>query len=236
MRVAIHQPNFLPWLGYFYKLARADIFVLLDDVQFIKEGFVHRNYIKTCQGKQWLGVPVCTKGRAGQPINKTEISYDKPWQRKAAATLLQQYARAIHVDQYVPAIQEILCRDHRLLVDLNVSLLEFVRVAMGLETPIVRSSDLKGVNGTATERLISICKAVGATEYMSGAGARSYQDEEMFRAGGINLLYSDFVHPTYPQPFGAFEPNLSAIDLVLNVGPKSRDVLLAASKAPLAMA
>ncbi len=226
VRIAIHQPNFLPWLGYFYKVARADLFVLLDDVQFTKEGFIHRNWVKTCDGKRWFGVPVYTKGALHQEIRQVRICRDEPWQRKLVGTLMQHYSKASYYAEHAGALREIVGRDYALLVDLNIKLLEYVCGVLGISTPMVRASELRGVAGTSTARLISICQSVGATEYLSGSGGKKYQDEEAFRAAGIELIYRDFVHPAYPQLLGPFESKLSVIDLLFNAGPESRDVLL----------
>lgn len=217
MRVAIHQPNFCPWLGFFEKVRQADQLVLLDDVQFIKRGFIQRNAIKTPQGKQWLGVPVITKGRYLQQIREVEINQENRWQEKAVQTLQHAYAGAPAFSTHVDAVQQILKAEFDLLIDLNCQLLDLFFETLGIRIPVIRASALPSVEGTGTERLIRICQAVGAKEYVSGAGGRNYQDEEAFEEAGVQLTYAAFAHPVYPQRFGPFVPNLSVLDYLFNV-------------------
>jgi hypothetical protein len=232
MRVAIHQPNFLPWLGYFYKLARCDLFVILDDAQFSKEGYINRTMIKTTSGKQWLSVPIRTKGRMDQRIGEAEIEQGRPWQRKNTETLRQAYAKAPHYAAYGETLEEILARPRTSLVQLNLELLGAMARFLGVETPVLRASEIQGVDGASTQRLVSICRSVGAAEYLSGQGGHNYQDEQLFQDAGIRLVYNDFVHPVYPQLHGEFQAGLSAIDLLFNVGEASRDVLSGAGALP----
>lgn len=217
MRVAIHQPNFLPWLGFFHKAEQADLLVLLDDVQFIKRGFIQRNCIKTNQGTQLIGVPVKTKGRYFQTIAETEIDNETPWQAKLTRTLGVNYGKAPAYSALATEIGAILARPHERLVDLNVELLRTAFHHLSIETPTMLASELEGVEGQGTERLISICRSVGADEYISGTGGKNYQDESAFEAGGIHLEYTRFEHPTYPQLNGEFAANLSIVDYLFNV-------------------
>lgn len=217
MRVAIHQPNFLPWLGFFYKAEQADLLVLLDNVQFAKRGFIQRNYIKTNQGTQLIGVPIKTKGRYFQTIAETEIDNETPWQAKLIRTLGVNYAKAPEYAAVAPEIGTILARPCERLIDLNVELLQSAFHHLAIKTPTLLASELEGVEGQGTERLISICRAVGADEYVSGAGGKNYQDESAFHTAGIHLEYTHFEHPTYPQLNGEFAVNLSIVDYLFNV-------------------
>ena len=229
MLVAIHQPNFLPWLGYFGKLARADLFVLLDDVQFIKRGFIHRNYIQSDRGRQRLGVPVLTKHRFDQKIAEVEINPTEPWRRKLSAQLRHAYERARFYSSFCNEIENILSRDFSRLIDLNRALLRYLCTRFGIHTPILSASELDGVWGSSTQRLVTICKSVGASDYLSGSGGKNYQDEQLFRDEGVGLVYTTFRHPTYRQVRSPFAANLSAIDLLFNEGPKSGEILFAAN-------
>jgi len=217
MRVAIHQPNFLPWLGFFHKAASADLLVLLDDVQFIKRGFIQRNYVKAPEGKQLLGVPVITKGRFTQTIAETEINADERWQPKMIATLQRHYRKAAAFDARFKQIESVLAQPFDRLMDLNVSLLRCLLPMFGIETPLVFASELPGVTGASTQRLVSICQAVEGTEYLSGAGGKNYQEVELFEEAGLRLAYTEFGHPRYSQLHGDFVENLSAVDYLLNV-------------------
>jgi hypothetical protein len=230
-RVAIHQPNFLPWLGYFHKMASVDCFVLLDDAQFVKEGFVHRNRIKTPQGAVWIGLPVLTRGRFAQSIIDTEVASDARWRKKLVMTFQQSYARAPHANDYLPALEQAITQAGHKILEFNLPLLDFARRALGIDTPVIRSSQLDGIEGKSTERLISICKRLGAEEYLSGHGGKNYQDEVLYAEAGIQLTYVRFSHPTYPQLWGEFVPSMSVVDLLFNSGPEARSILFAQKSA-----
>ncbi len=225
MIVAVHQPNFLPWLGFFYKWAACDRFVFLDDAQYSKNGFINRNRIKTPAGEQWISAPVRHKGRLGQTILETRLAEDHQWIKKVLGSIQGNYARAPFFEDYFPSLERALTDPPPLLAELNLSLLGWAAGHLGLSTPTVRASELTGVQGTATERLVSICRALAADTYLSGAGGQKYQDTDNFAAAGVELRQSDFDHPVYPQLWGDFWPNLSVIDLLFNVGPQSLAVI-----------
>ena len=227
MRVAIHQPNFCPWLGYFYKIRHADLFVLLDDVQFIKRGYIHRNYVKTPQGQRWIGLPVLTKGRYDQEIREVEINPTEPWRKQILGSLRHTYAQAPHATDVLDLLGEIFTGEPTSMAQLNEQLLRAICPLLGIHTPILRSSSLPGIAGQSTERLISICQAVGAEQYLSGSGGKNYQNEAQFAAAGIELQYSQFTSPRYPQLHGEFVPNLSVLDALFCVGAAAGDLLAA---------
>ena len=226
MIVGIHQPNFLPWLGYFYKIAKSDVFVLLDNVQYTKNSFINRNRIKTSQGAMWLTVPVRIKGRFGQLIKDVEINDTVDWQKKHLGTLGANYGKARFFEAIFQGLKTIYYADDwSNLCELNVRLLEWVLSLLKLEKRIVRASDLN-VKGESTRLLVSIVKAVGGDVYLSGFGGAKYQEEELFKQEGIELQYYEFNHPVYPQLWSDFVPNLSIIDLLFNCGPESLDIIL----------
>lgn len=218
--VVIHQPNYLPGCTYFDKLASADVFVSLDTVQYTKNNWINRNRIKTANGLQWITVPVHTKGRSTQSIFETEIDIKKDWQRDHARTLEQNYARAPFFDAYGPALIEALGRPWTRLAEMNEHLLRMLCAWLGTDVPLVRASNLN-VSGSSTDLLLNICEAVGADRYLSGPGGRKYMDVHMFAARGVELVFHDYHHPVYPQLHGPFEENLSAIDLLFNVGEEA---------------
>ncbi len=225
MIAAIHQPNFIPWIGYFYKILKADQFVLLDDVQFTRGGYTNRVSIKYGKGGDWLTVPLIKQGRFGELVRDVELQADPKWRTKTLQTLKANYGRAPYFKTYLPELEGIVFGTDRLLADFNIALIRFLMKALEIDTPICRSSTLQGISGLSTERLVSICRALGATEYLSGFGGANYQEQETFRQNGITLTMSAFKHPQYPQLWGEFVPGLSAIDLLFNCGPKSIEVL-----------
>jgi hypothetical protein len=222
--VVVLQPGYLPWLGFFDQLRRADVFVYYDDVQFDTHGWRNRNRIKTQAGAQWLTVPV-RHGGLGLPLVKdVEIDARTPWARKHVASLRQAYARAPHVADYLPSLVEVLERKWERLVDLDLAVVELIRGWLGLDRRMVRASEL-GIDGHRSERLVRICRHFGARSYYSGAAARAYLDVDLFHRDGIRVDWQDFAHPVYPQLHGDFVPYLSIVDLVFNCGAASMAVL-----------
>ncbi len=226
MRVAIHQPNFLPWLGYFYKMAQCDVFVLLDNVQYTKNSFINRNRIKTPQEAMWLTVPVKIKGRFGQLIKDVEITNKVDWRKKHLGTLETNYRKAEFFEPVFQSLKAIyFIGDWNNLCELNIRLLEWTLSLLKLEKKLVRASDLN-VEGESTQLLINIVKKLGGNIYLSGFGGAKYQEEELFKKAGVTLTYYAFEHPVYPQLWAGFVPNLSIIDLLFNCGPESLNVIL----------
>ncbi len=218
MKVAIHQPNFIPWLGYFYKMANADVFVILDDAQYEKNGFLNRVKIKTPQGGKWLTIP--TQSHFPQAINVAELA-DYPNERlKCLKTIYFNYKKAPYFDYFFPELEQIINGDWRLLSDLNIALIHLVKKKLGIKTRLEIASS-RSVNGESTERLLNLCVLLQADTYLSGRGGKNYQDEFQFKSVGIKLEYSDFNHPVYPQQWGVFAEGLSIIDLLFNCGPES---------------
>jgi hypothetical protein len=217
MIVAVHQPNYLPWLGYFYKIARCHVFVLLDDVQFTKNSYQNRASVKGPKGPIWLTQPVLHSGRAAQATNDVEFDARVPWRAKHLKTLAANYGRAAHAASILPACEEWLAGDSPHLSETNIALITSVARFLRLPTQFVVSSTLDA-NLMKGERIAEICRRLGATAYYSGHGARSYQNETLFNDRGIELLYSDFTIREYPQLWGEFCPGLSIIDALLNLG------------------
>jgi hypothetical protein len=222
--VVVLQPGYLPWLGFFDQMSRADVFVYYDDVQYDKHGWRNRNRIKTHQGTLWLSVPVRHSGRGMPRILDVELDNRTAWARKHAATLRQAYARAPYAAEYLPALQEMLLRPWQRLVDLDIAVAGTLAAMLSIAPRVVRSSDL-GIDGARSERLLRICQHLGASRYLSGSAAREYLDVPLFERSGIAVEWQDFAHPVYTQQHGAFVPYLSAVDLLLNCGPDSRRVL-----------
>lgn len=227
---AIHQPNFLPWIGFFYKWIKSDILVLLDDVQFIRRGYTNRVKIKGQEGERWLTVPVIKKGKYYQNINEVEIDKDPARKKKIPGTIRTFYGKAPYFNDYYPGLESILEKDFTYLAEFNIELLTWLARQLGITTKMARASQMPGIEGQSTQRLVSICKAVGAERYLSGFGGQKYQEEEIFRETNIELLVYDFAHPVYPQMWGEFLPGLSVLDLLFNTGPGSREIILSCGK------
>lgn len=218
MRVTIHQPQFLPWLGYLDKIDQADIFIVLDTVQFKKSEWQNRNRIRTATGWQWLTVPVLQ--HLGQRIDDVLINPTVPWRTRHLRALDMHYARAPYRDRYLSALRDIYERPWTKLCDVNKTVIEWLLTAYGITTPVHCASEWT-VREEPTDRLVDLCRAVGADQYLAGPGADGYMDKPRFEASGLRLEMQAFRHPVYRQVYQPFEPNLSALDLLLMRGPEA---------------
>jgi hypothetical protein len=222
--VGIHQPHYLPWLRYFEKIARSDVFIVLDTVQFSKNGWQNRNKIKTREGAALLTVPV----HASIDAAIVDVSIDNctNWCKKHLMSILQNYARAPYVEEHRAFFQATYGRTWNLLCELDRHMLEYYLRVLEIETPIRYASELK-VDGSATERLINLIRSVGGTGYYSGAYALDvYLDAQQLGDAGIELVLQEWKAPVYPQLHGPFVADLSIVDLLMNCGPESTNVLL----------
>jgi len=225
MRLVVLQPSYLPWLGYFDQMYKSDLFVLYDDVQYDKHGWRNRNRIKTSQGPLWLTVPVLTHGQ-GLPTNRdARIDARQPWARKHLQALRVNYARAVAFAEVFDALAPVLEGSWTHLGDLNRAVLDALCGLLGLTRRILWSSELD-IPGQKTERLINICRALGADRYLTGDAASDYLDETQFAAHGIRVEYHHYRHPVYAQLHGEFVPYLSVVDLLMNHGRESLRVLV----------
>ncbi|HOZ48465.1 MAG TPA: WbqC family protein [Candidatus Hydrogenedentes bacterium] len=227
MLVGIHQPHYLPWLRYVEKIARCDVFVVLDTVPFTKNGWQNRNQVKTASGATLLTVPV--HASLDETLDRVRIDGRAGWRKKHGNTLRQAYAKAPHFETHAAFVGNVYGRDWPRLCDLNRHMLEYLVAAMGIDTRIEYASDLN-VPGTATERLVNLVKAVGGDGYYTGAFAlESYLDASAFAESGIELVVQEWRAPVYPQLHGAFIPDLSIVDLLFNAGPDALGILLEGS-------
>ena len=224
MRVTILQPSYLPWLGFFEQMTRSDKFVLLDDVQYTRRDWRNRNKVRVKEGWVWLTVPVQQKSRFSQSLLETRIDNSVSWRRKHLETLRQHYCKAPFFEKYFPRCQQIYEKDWEFLFDLCLETIQFLKEEMGIETPLLRSSEMK-LSGEKTERLVSICRELGATHYLSGESGSDYISQEDFSNQGIGLEYQNYEHPVYPQRYPGFVPHLATIDLLFNCGEQSLSIL-----------
>lgn len=225
MRVAIMQPTYLPWLGYFGLMQSVDLFILLDSVQFTRRSWQQRNQIKTMNGPLWLTVPVLSKGKREQLISEVEIDYSRDFLRTHQKTLEMNYRKTAYFGALSPQLFEILGADNKYLSGLTINLMLWLRSVLGITTPIRLASEFE-TSGTKADLLASLCEQVGATEYISPPGSKVYLDEsDAFAKRGIPLHYFGFKHPEYLQQFGDFLPYMSVIDLLFNCGSESASLI-----------
>lgn len=222
-----HQPVYLPGIILFNKIAMSDLFMFVGHCQYVKKSWHSRNRIGLAGREIWLSVPVKTAGLFNQSINDTHPANDS-WKRKHLGSIRQAYCKAPFFELYYPALEALLLNHAGSLSDLNISLIRLVLDWLRITTPIVDSRDYK-IEGNKTEMLISMCQAVGATGYLSNEGSRSYVDERLMLKAGLQHCWQTFQHPIYPHS-SAFIPHLSAVDLLFNVGPAARDIVIGCGK------
>lgn len=228
--IAIMQPTYLPWLGYFDLMDRVDYFVFLDSVQFSKRSWQQRNRIKTSKGELILTVPVLAKGKYKQKINQVRINQSEDFVNKHLKALEYNYSKARLFKKYFSHILEILEKKHAFLADLNIDLILWLKKTIGIKTRLIRSSSLK-VKGRAAELLVNICKALETRHYLSPVGAKTYiKDGQIFKKNSIQLSYQQYKHPVYKQLFGKFADHLSVIDLLFNEGNNSLEIIRSGRK------
>lgn len=221
--VAVLQPGYLPWLGFFDQMRRSDVFIIYDDVQFDKHGWRNRNRVKSPNGPVWLTVPVHLE-RSGQLISDICIDNRRAWARKHIGTIRQFYNRAPYLNCYLPILEELLNKRWERIVDLDMAIIEQFHCWLKLSSRVVLSSQLP-IQGNRSERLLNVCLHFNAARYLSGNAAQDYLDVGSFEKNGIQVEWQNYSHPQYPQMHGEFVPYLSALDLLLNCGDDSINIL-----------
>jgi len=218
-RIAVSQSNYIPWKGYFDFIHSVDEFILFDTAQYTRRDWRNRNRIKTHVGPAWLTIPVVVKGRYEQTIQDTEIS-DTSWNERHWKTLLHNYARAAHFDDYRDSFEELyLGCEEKLLSQINYRFLVGICEMLGIKTDFSWSAEHPQINGK-TERIVEWCKLLKATEYVTGPAAKGYIEEDLFAKAGIELRYMDYSgYPEYRQLYPPFEHAVSIVDLIFNEGP-----------------
>lgn len=225
MRIAIMQPGYLPWLGFFDLMHHCELFVIFDDVQYTKKDWRSRNKIRTWDGWMWLSVPVQTKHRRFQTIYEAEIDHTSNWRQKHLRAIEVNYGRAPYFKDFFPALKEIIGFRWEHLVDLDLELIKWLAAAFGMRRDIIKSSGLK-THGKREEKIIAVCEALGAKELYDTKAASTFLDLPAFEKKRIKLEFQDYCHPIYQQLHEPFLSHMSAIDLLFNYGPESRGVIL----------
>lgn len=228
MNCVILQPSYIPWRGYFHQIAKADVFVFYDDVQYDTRGWRNRNRIKTPDGSRWLTIPVHSAGAQTKhiPINEIEITWNTPWNREHLKTLTHSYLKAPFFKQSQPLLDELYSLNNHLLADFTISTTISIARHLGLNnTRFIRSSELD-VSGTKTDRLIAVLKKVRADHYISGPSAADYIEESKFSDNNIILEYMEYNYPEYPQLYPPYDPYVSILDLIFMEGAESLRYIL----------
>ena len=224
MRVGIHQPMYLPWLGLFDRINRCDVFILLDNVPYSKNYFLNRNKIKTANGWTWLTVPVIFKGNSHKIIKEIEIDNRSDWGKKHWLSIYYSYKNSSYFDTYADVFEHFYKQEWRYLVEASTHLLFSLLRMLNIKTPIRMASTL-GVEGRKEELILNICKSVQAEEYLSGPDGRNYLNLGLWQENKVKVEFHDYLHPQYRQLHGEFLPHMSVIDLLFNCGPDSLPIL-----------
>lgn len=215
MICAIHQPNFLPWEGFFEKMGRSDLFVLLDTVQYSNNSFTNRTLIRNELGKQWLSFSI--KHNHPQLIKDVKFADFKKDRNRILSRIEDAYSDAPGYETVYPILENMMSGDYDNLSEFNIKLIKDLAIGLNRK-PEIRIASEYNFEGESTDRLINICKHFGADTYLSGSGGKNYQEEEKFKEAGIKLEYTDFKQVPYPQQWGVdFIPGLSIIDKLLNL-------------------
>ena len=214
--VAIHQPEYLPWLGFFKKMINSEIFVFLDDAQFDKKGWQNRNRIRTKNGTVLLSVPV--HAHSYPNINEITIDNNKNWSKRHKKSILFNYAKAPYFEEFKDFIESVFEKKFEYLVDLNTEIIKFIMNELEIKPKIIFSSNLN-ISKKGSDRVLEICKAVDADYYITGTvWAQSHLRIEEFKKSNIHVEFQEFQHPIYKQIHGKFIPEMSIIDLLFNEG------------------
>lgn len=198
MKVAIHQPEFMPWLGYFHKMREADTYIILDNVQFKKRYFENRNYIKNPinNTKEWVTVPVITKGRYNQHISDVEILYEEDWGKKITHTLTYKYGSNEVTNSFNEMLYSFSSSGNKSLLELNLRIIFWFRKQFNINTPLIYQSDL-GINSKGSNLVLDICKSVKATSYICGTSGNEYLDFGKFKDANISIKPQNYNEPQY---------------------------------------
>lgn len=223
MLVTIHQPNFMPWAGFFHKWLTSDAFIVLDTVQYHKNEWQNRNRIKAVNGVQWLTVPVSY--RFPQTIGEVEIASPN-WSRKQISAIEQSYAKAPYLDLFWPTLREVLQQPYERVSDLNTEVIRALGEMLHCQSPLYLASEMRTDSIDPTGRLISLCQELNGDAYLSGREGREYLESESFSEAGIELWFQEVEAPVYSQLHGTFISHLSVIDMLFNLGPATTEMIL----------
>lgn len=222
MKISVHQPNYIPWLGYFEKMLSSDIFVFLDDVQYEKNYFINRNKIRTSDGSMWMTIPVNAKHDS--LVKDVRIDNSQNWAMKHKKSIQVNYAKSNFLRNHEKFFNALYGRQYDLLTDINVEIIRYLVKQLDINTKTLLSSELD-VKGTGSDRILNICKSLSADIYISGQFGENYLNLEDFKNNDIEVKFQNYVHPVYKQCYNPFIADMSIIDLLFNEGENSKKIL-----------
>jgi hypothetical protein len=226
-KIAILQPNYIPWKGVFEMIDYVDVFVFFDDVQYTVKDWRNRNIVKTPNGEIWISVPVKTKGLKDQLICDAEIITSEPWQKKHYKTIAHAYQKAPYFDEYKYILDELYLQNTWTKIsELGIFSTKIIADALGISVEWAIASDYKCTGSKNGERVVNLCKVLDCAHFINGPSSAAYMDEKIFADANIKLDYFQYKYGEYPQLHPPFSHHVSALDLLFNCGPDSREVLI----------
>lgn len=219
----IHQPDFAPYLGFFHRLLSTKQFIILDDVQFIRRGWQHRDYIKGQNGSVWLTLSL-QKGDYHQTISEVSLSKDSKWIEANLNLIKSSYSKSKYFSEIYPKIEAIYHAGHIRMMDFNLAIINLALDYFEIKVNMSYASEY-AITTSSSQRLVDLVSAVGGDVYLTGIGSKDYLDEALFSRAGISVMWQEFKHPTYSQLYGEFEPMLSCLDILFNCGRESASIL-----------
>ncbi len=229
--IAIMQPVYLPWLGYFEQMAVCDEFMFLDDVQYTRHDWRNRNKLRTKDGWMWLTVPI-RRARLSQMLLETQINFETNWAKKQLSAISTNYRPSPYFHEIFPIIQSAFEIKTERLIDLTIPLVLSFAAYLEIRPQISYASQFPGCTAGGQERVLDLCKIRSAGTLYIGQAAKAYTSKDHFSENGVNVLFQNYNHPVYPQRFKGFESHMSIIDLLMNHGPRSREILLSSPLPP----
>ncbi len=225
-KIAILQPNYIPWKGVFDLASRVDVFVFYDDVQYTVKDWRNRNIVKSPNGPIWLTVPVLSKGRRDQLICDALIDLESNWQEKHLKTLVNCYSKARFFRQYEYLLQELyLGTKWERIAELDIHATRLLARALDIEVEWVIASDLAQVGSKDGEKVLNICNLLRCDYFLNGPSSRAFMNERLFTERGVSLDFIEYDYPEYPQLFGSFVHQVSVLDVLFNCGPEARQMV-----------
>lgn len=224
-RVTIHQPSYLPWLGFFGKVLQADVLVFLDTVQFKKHEYQNRNRIRTANGWQWLTVPVLQ--HLSQSIAEVRINPRVAWSDKHCRAIHQHYGRAPYTKTWQADWQRLISQPWTHLSPLNIATTRWLLELLGIDVEVHLASELPPARAHKTARLVDLCRTLGATTYISGAQGKEYMDLSLWEGTGVEVVFHEYRHPVYTQVYPGFEPYMAVLDLLAVKAPREARACIA---------
>ena len=221
-KVFIKQAQYLPWIGLFRNIIESDILVILDDVQYAKNGWYNRNKIRTSTNWMWLTLPV--RARLGEKFNEVKIDNSQNWQKKHSKAIYINYQKSEYFEKYWGKIKNIYDKKYEFMFDINLDLIKLFLDIFSINKKIILSSELH-IQKTRSDRLLEICTSLKADIYLSGEIGKTYLKEDDFKRNHIDVIYQNFQHPEYRQVYEPFIPNMSFIDLLFNEGDNSLKII-----------